>query len=244
MSLVCGNFGDISDHAVQPFTEKCVTRFWEKLCKPPADYKTNWNDLVSYRIFYTLPGKSSHAALIFSDDGINGFSIELIIKRTPEWRLCLKSKWRKRNEYWTPVPKFEINTSRYRLYQYAITFMKQFGTHWDKMNHSCQDFILRFLWTLGIPRPFRTTVGKWKLVGKFVTLSVTQVAILCGIEYGLEYLEKNNLGLPAEVRRQIGEMCGMIAKESWMTLLAGETAEELEANRKDMSAFGIDVVAL
>jgi len=223
------------DRDVQPFAEKCVTRFWEKLRDPSTDYKTNWNDLVSYRIFYTLPGKSSHAALIFSDDGINGFSIELAIRRTPERRLCLESEWCVKDAEWIPIPKVEINTSRYRLYLYAIEFMQQFGTYYDKKTHSCQDFILGFLGRLGIPKPFNTVMQNLKLALKSVPI-VAMIFGLVGLIFAL--LERAS----AEEVGEDGWMQPTIGEEP--ELRAEEKEDELKANRKVASAFGIDVVIL
>jgi len=263
--MACSKCKDIRETVIQPFTELCVQYFWNSLRDPPSRYQTALDESVLYHVFYCLPGKSRHAKLIFSDDGVHGFTIELFVDEVPEPqtddeiddenvmepRVCLASKWLKKHARWIPIPKIGINTTRHNLYLYAIDFMKEFGTHYNRKNHSCQDFILWFLRSLGIPKPFRTAMGKLKLAGK---IALTPALALFGAILGVGVAIASPIAVPVALWKMKGNPdrtalaiglspVGAVAfpvAVPWFLLLE-ETSEELEANRKKAKEIGINV---
>jgi len=260
--MACEKCFDVPENAALPFTDQCVQYFWNKLPATPSGYQTALDKSVSYNVFYCLPGKSRHARLVFSDDGVNGFTIELFVDGVPEpqmenvteLRVCLQSKWFKKDARWVPIPEIGINASRHNLYLYAIEFMKEFGTHYNKINHNCQDFILWFLRSLGIPKPFRTAMGKLKLAGKIALCPVVaSAALIVGACVTLaspiaipivlwDNLSNGDLSQKATVFTPFGVVL-VPAAAVYGTLLE-ESPEELEQNRKRAKSVGINLVGL
>jgi len=266
--MACSKCKDVRETAIQPFTDQCVKYFWNSLRDPPSGYRTALDESVLYRVFYCLPEKSGHARLVFSDDGVHGFTIELFIDEVPEpqtddqtdcentteLRVCLASTWRKKHALWIPIPKIGINTSRQNLYLYAIDFMKEFGTHYNRKNHSCQDFILWFLRSLGIPKPFRTAMGKLKLAGK---IALAPVVALYGAVVGIGVTIASPIAIPVALWKLKGDPdrsytalvlspvgAVMFPVMFPYFLLVGETDEELVANREKAKEVGINVTKL
>jgi len=261
--MACGKCNDVIETATQPFTEACVQYFWKKLRDPPSGYKIALDESVLYRVFYCLPGKSSHASLIFSDDGVNGFTIELFVKQVPELegnvtnpRVCLRSKWFKKDARWVPIPEIGINASRHNIYLYAIAFMKKFGTQYSKKDHSCQDFILWFLHSVGISKPFRTLMGKLKLAAK---IALSPALALVGVFSGVGFLMYspiivpvalwNNMNKPdplKKVKLLIVSPLGVLLMPTALVYesLLEETPKELEQNRQYANSVGINLVEL
>jgi len=178
------------------------------------------------------------------------------IENVTELRVCLASKWLKKHALWVPIPNIGVNTSRHNIYLYAIEFMKEFGTHYNKINHNCQDFMLWFLRSLGIPKPFRTAMGKLELAGK---IAVSPVFALSGMLLGAGMTVASPIAVPIAllVKRYRNDpnrsnTTTMFAPLSVILmpaatvyeLLLEDTPEELERNRQHASSVGINLVEL
>jgi len=260
--MACEKCNDVTEAAIKPFTDHCVQYFWNSLRDPPSGYQTALDKLVLYRVFYSLPGKSRHARLIFSDDGVNGFTVELFVDDVPEPqrenvtepRVCLASTWLKKHALWVPIPEIGINASRHNIYLYAIEFMKEFGTHYSRKDHSCQDFVLWFLRSLGIPKPFRTVMGKLKLAEK---IALTPAAALFGAILGFVVTITSPIVVPVtlwelkgdpdrlDIALLLSPVGGVLMPVAAIyALLEDDTDEELEASRKKAREVGINVTTV